>query len=321
MSRHTQRRGFTLIELLVVIAIIAVLVALLLPAVQQAREAARRSTCKNNLKQIGLAIHNYHDTYRAVPPLASFTQGSLAANNEAAWTWSAFLLPYLDQAPLYNQMGVSDRTLEEMIVDMGPDRNLGQTVLPVYLCPSDPSRDLNTRRRFNDDQTYTAATSNYVMNGGCRPRNVNQGANGWGFSEMPNRRPSLKFRDMIDGLSNTIAVGERSYEDCRAAVWVGTRNYNGTGNVAYRQYAAWSRYTINDLLGFGSGNDIRCETSYSSKHTGGAQFLFGDGAVRFLSENIDSDPTNRCATNQNAANMGTFQRLSHRGEGQVVGDY
>jgi len=327
MSTH-RKRGFTLIELLVVIAIIAVLVALLLPAVQQAREAARRSSCKNNLKQIGLAIHNYHDTYRTVPPLTTYTVGQETSTQEAAWTWSAYLLPFLDQAPLFNQLGVSDRTLEQMIVDGGPDRGLGQTVLPAFLCPSDPARDLNTGRRFNDDQTYTAGTSSYVMNGGCRPRTVDNGNpgagpdrdNGWGFSEMPagepgRQRPVVKFRDVTDGLSNTIAVGERTFERCRAAVWVGTRNYNGTGDVAFRQHSAWSQRPIN------SANAGHCRTSYASKHTGGSQFLFGDGRVRFLSENIDFDPTNRCATNANAVNMGTFQRLAHRAEGVPVGDF
>ena len=316
---RTRMRGFTLIELLVVIAIIAILIALLLPAVQQAREAARRSQCKNNLKQIGLALHNYHDVHNMFPPLATFTTGQIASTNEAAWGWHAYILPFVDQAPLFNQMGVSDQTLEQMIDDANTaQRPLGQTVLSVFLCPSDPVDELNTNRKYDDDQTYTAATASYVANGGCRPNNVQAGGHagreGWGFLEMPNRR-NVKFRDLKDGSSNTIAVGERKNQQCWAACWIGVRQYNGTGDVAYRQVAAWvDQSPINEAAN-------RCRQSFSSEHEGGAQFLKGDGRVRFISENIDFDRTNRCATNQNAANMGTFQRLFHRAENQVVGEF
>ena len=124
MKTHPRKRGFTLIELLVVIAIIAVLIALLLPAVQQAREAARRSTCKNNLKQIGLALHNYHDIYKMFPigaqerPAAygADANGNTGPGNYESWGWAASMLPQIDQAPLFDSMDVSNRTLSEVCV-------------------------------------------------------------------------------------------------------------------------------------------------------------------------------------------------------------
>ena len=132
-SQH-RRRGFTLIELLVVIAIIAILIALLLPAVQQAREAARSSQCKNNLKQLGLAMHNYHDTYKMFPPDNTFTKGKIATSSIPAWGWGTYLLPYLDQAPLFKRMGVNKRTLNQML-NNATLKKLTQTSLPVFFVP------------------------------------------------------------------------------------------------------------------------------------------------------------------------------------------
>ncbi len=149
MQRHTKlvRCGFTLIELLVVIAIIAILIALLLPAVQQAREAARRTQCKNNLKQLGLALHNYHDVMKQFPPgfvdqLSSAATASGAAvaatTQDGNWGWGSYTLPYIDQAPLYNLLNVGNRTLLQAANDTtnGGRRGL-QTPLEAFRCPSD----------------------------------------------------------------------------------------------------------------------------------------------------------------------------------------
>lgn len=128
----TRKRGFTLIELLVVIAIIAILIALLLPAVQQAREAARRSTCKNNLKQIGIALHNYHDTHSVLPPgVLMFDDGSGDPDPDLGnWGWNTFLLPYIDQAPLYNQLTPNGANFPTSAAG-----SLIQTVVPILVCP------------------------------------------------------------------------------------------------------------------------------------------------------------------------------------------
>ena len=135
-TKLPDRRGFTLIELLVVIAIIAILIALLLPAVQQAREAARRSVCQNNLKQIGLALHNYHDVHRTFPPgWIGVESGVVNFEGESGFGWGAFILPYVDQAPLYQSFDFDESMVHAMNLS-----KLKQT-LSVYLCPSDPKQD------------------------------------------------------------------------------------------------------------------------------------------------------------------------------------
>ena len=145
------RRGFTLIELLVVIAIIAVLIALLLPAVQQAREAARRSQCQNNLKQVGLALHNYHDIHNQFP--MAFIRASDVARTEG-WGWGAMILPQLEQGNLYDTLGVSRYRLTDVLAGMKPDlatvaqrTAIFQTRLSVYICPSDDNDGLVPRKK------------------------------------------------------------------------------------------------------------------------------------------------------------------------------
>src|SRR5262245_45950852 len=150
-SMRSRRPAFTLIELLVVIAIIAVLIALLLPAVQQAREAARRTQCKNNLKQIGLAYHNYHDTHNCLPPQGE-TNGfvdsaSMNVTPKPVWGWSTYVLPFIDQAPLFNQLNPGPTSLTAA-VQSNTLYPLVQTMLPVYRCPSDTGQLLNTERQF-----------------------------------------------------------------------------------------------------------------------------------------------------------------------------
>ena len=150
------RRGFTLIELLVVIAIIAILIALLLPAVQQAREAARRTQCKNNLKQIGLALHNYHDTFLMFPHAIFFypTPAGNAAANIPAWAWSAMILPQIEQTNLYNTLNLGPVPFQTA-ANTPATLNLLQTPLAAFRCPTDVTPPLNSDRSF----TLTSGTS------------------------------------------------------------------------------------------------------------------------------------------------------------------
>lgn len=267
--KRTPRQGFTLIELLVVIAIIAILIALLLPAVQQAREAARRSQCKNNLKQIGIALHNYHDTFGAFPPGTiapggkNTTADIVAGVNDQALnhTGFIFLLPFVDQAPLYNQWNfniASNGFFRNKVTGVRggwPNANspLVQNKVPVYMCPSDEADASLSVRTDVAQYISNHARSNYLFcagghgNGwdGGRPwgiyrassSNLADGRTGIQYQGMFGHDQSAKIRDVRDGLSNTIAIcesmvnvssqltnkGRRS--DAYTPIWGGHRRY------------------------------------------------------------------------------------------------
>lgn len=313
--RRSRIRGFTLIELLVVIAIIAILIALLLPAVQQAREAARRTQCKNNLKQIGLAMHNYNDVYGALPQL---THGVRNASATGGWgrEWGGhsvhtMFLPYFEQAPLYNQINFS------VFWHDNPNRDLHRTKIDGFMCPSDPKPGANDG--FNN---YGASTGPNLGWEASMSRRT-------GFFH---RRSSIRFRDVTDGLSNTIAFAEITTGDndngvfatergdfvraqsvaglnpvkptqaqletygqsCEAGIsnhrsdrglsW-GNPMMSGTG-VNTIVTPNWKYPNCHECTGCGSG-DARGVWASRSRHTGGSQHLLGDGSVRFISENLD----------------------------------
>ena len=322
----TNRRGFTLIELLVVIAIIAILIALLLPAVQQAREAARRSTCKNNLKQIGLAMHNYHDTHNIFPPgfirqssagLGTYTSfcsvradGTAAANDYRGWAWSAYILPFIDQASLYNQLNPDGCTPPTSGSTSGSYNNNGlpllRTPLPAYLCPSSPNEGRETNNSFND-----YAMSNYVGN-----------------HQLFEAGTVRRMRDIVDGTSNTILVGERHFlqrtkptdPTLMAGRQVGAvalvQDSNSTASVTGR-----GRWPINTPYVGDTGccdNDSTGETRYAfgSMHEGGAHFVLCDGSVRFLSENIQCNPSGT-STGGNYI----YQNLLDYNDRNVIGEF
>ncbi len=293
--RQSQRRGFTLIELLVVIAIIAILIALLLPAVQQAREAARRSTCKNNLKQIGLALHNYHDTHRVFPPgwVSRDTNGD--ASNLLAWGY--FILPFMDQAPLYKSINPNIRWIEGSnssgfsgVTSVVP---AATTKIPAFSCPSDTQGLTNLEYGPN----FRIGKSNYVCSyspGAWNATSSTGSASGaWGPFQ---RNSNVRMRDFDDGTSNTFLIGERNSKTSQAAFWIGTTK-EGTGTNRNGYWPFVSALTRNFQWDSGSsanvfGNRYLINSGYawafSSLHTGGAHFVFGDGRVRFISENIDS---------------------------------
>ena len=329
MKRSTRRRGFTLIELLVVIAIIAILIALLLPAVQQAREAARRSQCKNNLKQLGLAMHNYHDVHKMFPPgyvdLRGHS-GNTVIDNVGHWSWSAFILPFVDQAPLYNKLNVGPMTATDSVT---ANTAVMSARYEVFRCPSDDGPRSNARDGYkilnvtglSDDQNSAnwlkLSTSNYVAanntvdpdsssamkQGRASTRNDgNTGATGAFY-----RDSSLSVRDFFDGTSNTILIGER-YAGAMFAV----RDANAGGPPSAN---------LHGMSGaFGSADYAMNPTSssaaeaFSSPHEGGVHFLFGDGRVQFLSENIDHDTTTGLVDS-------TFEQLIAVEDDLPVGEY
>jgi prepilin-type N-terminal cleavage/methylation domain len=300
-------RGFTLIELLVVIAIIAVLIALLLPAVQQAREAARRSQCKNNLKQIGLALHNYHDTYQSLPFGSVFfrlnaneqigTNPGGGAVNHGHWSWSSMILPYADQAALFQTLEVGKRSPAQANNIAGKE-GLLRTPLSLFRCPSDPGAELcDSDRRVNlsavsstlNTATSEIARSNYAANNGHR--DMGGGVLNSGVFERDHIR---RFRDVTDGLSNTIAVGERSSDNLRGLAAVSGQSYQSAATL----YATGPDQTpangVNAAMGLAyiplnstnTASSSHLYKGFSSMHTGGAHFLFCDGSVHFISENI-----------------------------------
>ncbi len=214
LSRHRNiPSGFTLIELLVVIAIIATLVAILLPAVQQAREAARRSTCKNNLKQIGIALHNYHDTYNRLP--AGITNSGSGGGDRPAWGWGSSILPQIEQTALYDALNVGDTPLRSLYVSSATDatKALLQARISVYRCPSDVTPDTNPNDwgHTGTGRPFQVGTSNYVgmgsYDGVVRAADANYSGNkkdGVFYFDS-----QVRFADITDGLSNTIFIAER----------------------------------------------------------------------------------------------------------------
>ncbi len=354
MSRVEKRiHGFTLIELLVVIAIIAILVALLLPAVQQAREAARRSSCKNNLKQIGLALHNYHDTFTRFPP--GFVRNTVvvggtvtrATGADDDWGWAAFLLPGLEQGPLFDALQVGTTSLTWHTTD-ATRRARVQIPIPSLVCPSSPAPSPNNRNFLSGGAIDGAlATSSYVGNNGSTVSETLTASAGRAFvvdsaNGMFWRNSSSSMRDVVDGTSNTLFVGERNWElnnaqgvtptrrvQCDAAIVLGLRNSDGgvtagniadnarlrailaSGGVGINSSAAGVTYANTDV------NGDACKYGFSSQHTGGFQAVLVDGSVRFISENI-SHNLNQVT---HSANNAVFNNLLNRQDNQVLGEF
>jgi len=333
-NARTKRIGFTLIELLVVIAIIAILIALLLPAVQQAREAARRTQCKNNLKQFGLAMHNYHDVAKLFPPgimapatlwsnCTIMSNGQTLPNTEnRAWGWGTLLLPYIEQAPLYNTLkpdGCRMPDANATFPNGGALQPLQRT-LAAYRCPSDGGAETNLYH-----QNYS--TSNYVISEQVGCANPSAVGNPYG----PNG--NIGINKIVDGTSNTLMMGERALrtepqgQRYSAAIIWGRSNATDAA-FKFRGYGINFKPTVAANNGFGTDNGcIRHMTS--SMHVGGAHFLMCDGAVRFISENIAMDPTwynpNSCDPGQgrgvtNTA-ASTYQNLYMINDGQPVGEF
>ena len=311
------RQGFTLIELLVVIAIIAVLIALLLPAVQQAREAARRSQCKNNLKQVGLAIHNYHDVYNKLP---IGTRWPTSAPN-----WRIGLLPFIDQAPLYNQLNFSGSFGNPY----GNNTILQNQIIVVYKCPSSSLSANSTAVPGNtappgmthDYVAIAGATDTTLPAAGCSPQHRYGGISC--VNGMLPANYNYGMRDVTDGLSNTIMVGEQSGTiangDYRANYYGGWGGHT-IDMTTMTTLASWSsstdcwgtgittiRYSPNPKTTAGGTDEVYDQnTALTSFHVGGIHALMGDGAVRFISDNLA---------------YSTLANLGSKADGLVVGEF
>ncbi len=306
-----RNRAFTLIELLVVIAIIAILIGLLLPAVQKVREAAARTTCSNNLKQIGVACQNYHSAYRRLP------QGYVSNTinqPQPGWTWATLILPYIEQENLYNLLNPN------LILPNGPPTPatvLTQTALPVYLCPSDPNTI--TINVWYDNY----GNSNYVCN-----RAVMGPADGTYPPNFASGAPTnLRLSDIKDGSSNTLLVGERDGYRTFAATWVGgrppgtndsTASFEGRPgegmNIPYQVAGPFPPAASQDVFNFAQ------RLEFSSMHSGNiVGFVFCDGSVHFIQSSIDSDPTDSWDNSSWATtNNFTMQNLYWPKDGHTV---
>ncbi|QDU39532.1 putative major pilin subunit [Maioricimonas rarisocia] len=334
-DRHSRKRGFTLIELLVVIAIIAILVSLLLPAVQQAREAARRSECKNKLKQLALAIHNYHDTYSVFPP--GTVNGAGRSGNPddpngchgggllcIGGPWSVLILAHLDNAPLFQQHQtiVSERPEAVDWYGNGYYTSQGITIgserIDIMNCPSHPGSD---ELMANGTGMEHLARGNYA---------ASYGAGGYGSSYTKDRtvggvfgnNSSYSMRDLTDGSSNTVMLSEVKYRlpgpsstgDIR-----GTWAYGSMGSNIFSTLTAPNSNENDAIWGCRHYEGMPCGGSTTgggayqdlwaaarSYHVGGVQAAMADGSVRFVTENID---------------LGTWNALGTRGGGETLGDF
>jgi prepilin-type N-terminal cleavage/methylation domain-containing protein len=309
MKPH-RLRAFTLIELLVVIAIIAILIALLLPAVQQAREAARRTQCKNHMKQIGLALHNYHDTFLVFPP-GGTTGTTSPYPGSAAVSWTALITPYIDQAPMYNTFDFNNGNSWSTAGNPPAMAAARETPIPVYLCPSSPTATyagygwtLSHSWGRSATMHYTGIMGSTQFPAATDPIRSNRG--------LFYKNSKVGIRDVTDGTSNTMAVGEYSglakgqpISSIRTAGpevqygWMNNQAWftgydTGTGTLGYVysiQLGSYKTVTYAPNIAYFLGTGAsQATTTYNqslkSQHTGGLHILLADGAVRFLSENI-----------------------------------
>ena len=283
MSRQAHQRGFTLVELLVVISIIGVLVSLLLPAVQAAREAARRTSCNNNLKQIGLALHTYHDTYRVLPPgWVAFNPSTGRPHwlGEPGWAWSARILPFMEQTNVYEGL-----IHPELPITDDANAEARATPIPVYRCPSDiGARTFGLRGGdpyFGSGGGFRPvdlATGNYPgVFGTVDFHDICHGAKCEGNGSIIFQR-GIRFADVRNGLSQTFVVGERSSKKA-PSTWVGMVT---GGEHAPARIVAVATYPPNS-----EQEPEHYFHNFSSFHPNGTNFVLADGSVRLVTETIE----------------------------------
>ena len=300
-TRKRELGGFTLVELLVVIAIIGVLVALLLPAIQAAREAARRSECTNNLKQLGLGMHNYHDTHGVFPP-GKFGARLWCQSRDTGWTnvwrlgWLPAIYPFIEQGSLYEGFVPYMRGEHGQVsIATWPDADV---TIPTLFCPSDPGRGKNATPQWNDPSVLLPRPFvNYVVCMGSTGSMVGSDQTATNLNGMFFTRSKISFPDLVDGSSNTLMTSEiklfprvtdwrgYAYNNFGVTTWFSTMHT--PNSVASDR--VWG--CINDpgapcVSSGGSGNTWM---SARSSHPGGVNAGLADGSVRFISQTVNAD--------------------------------
>jgi prepilin-type N-terminal cleavage/methylation domain-containing protein len=323
----TKYRAFTLVELLVVIAIIGILVGLLLPAVQAAREAARRMQCTNNLKQIGLAVHTYVDAQRKFPSGFYFqglgmTSRADRPRRKPGFGWTSSLLPYVEQSSIFNQLNFN------VGMSLAPNRLLVASNLPFAVCPSAANPSTNKRMGttgtgfgFSDPGL---AVTNYVGCGGSFTGSAYYSSVEAAKNGIIMEDTNFSFESISDGTSNTIMAGETVYYGTGTdgsflwdPTWFG--HYQASGGRADAPEAIMRVGQFRSNPPSVASADVK-RNSFSSKHVGGSNFVLGDGSVHFISQTVQHTES-PYSTALNWANVGVFQRLCSRNDGQVVSGF
>ncbi len=334
-KRHAERRrAFTLVELLVVIAIIGILIGLLLPAVQQIREAARRTSCLNNIRQLGLAILNFESSHRALPPgWIEPCDDGISPCASFRWGWATMIMPYLEGRDLYRQYNVRveklwmDTTTDppnDPYFDPVTNKSLHDAILAIYMCPSDPLSDLNPNVEIVSGNRGTFYTQKMNYGGSC-------GVDAFVCSPFGSLGPPtgvfnvnsrIPVKEITDGLSNTVLLGERG------GTWHET---NTTPNVLIRPGLtsvdpSELDFPVGNQLSQGpfdvaafveipgtfesgyfgiNGSESAYKYGFSSPHTGGCHLSFCDGSARFVNQ---------------AISLTTFARILHKADGKIIDD-
>lgn len=319
-----RRKAFTLVELLVVIAIIGILIGMLLPAVQQVREAARRSTCMNNARQLALACHNFESAMEHFPPGWNGWNTQLFPRYITPWNnrnssnfrgnyygWGFFTLPFIEQNNLYDAFNVNVSWGED-VVDANGLHFSGRT-LPVHMCPSDTKDTNGLNSTYTSDVALLNGKSNYV---GCTGYNTWASArinaaqsDRWGVFGM---NSTVTFAEIQDGASNTILIGERSSEDetgpaprpMQGAIWIGSHRKQNITHKPQGQIAArYSNLGRSGGIRYVVNGDYRGRSIVSSGHATGGVVALADGSGHFLSDNLSNT---------------TLRRLTRMSDGQIV---
>jgi prepilin-type N-terminal cleavage/methylation domain-containing protein len=312
--RHRVRGGFTLVEILVVVAIIGVLVALMLPAIQMARESARKTQCANNLKQIGLGMHAYLLFHQAFPP--GYISKVLPDHDDGGpgWSWGPLILSYVEESAL------RDQVVLKAPIESEAAAKVRLASLPLFICPSDGTFEsvIDIPEKNSETVICQMAAANYVGSAGtvrptcklCRDQ----------FDGVFGRNRAIKPKELLDGLSKTLAIGERASYWSRPVIWGVVPNSKIVDNQQPGLYAAGPAYVLGTTFHEGFNIETAEEMdhatmgtfaeSFGSKHPGGAFFMFCDAGVRFVWDDADPAIMNALSTRDGKPHSGV-ERIIH----------